>query len=231
MYSAAGSYSKQFDFNDNNYLIGTSTYIKSRSNEINEDAGANSFEMTIQLNSQTSDSSPFVDYALSNITMYEYFINTDTANEKTKNGSAEAKYLTRKVELAEGLDAEDMRVLLTAYRPAGTDIEVWAKFQSAYDVGDFDDDLYWTKLEKKEETDSFSTVSNRYDFKEIEYNLGDAIQAQGDGAYIDNGVFTYLDSEGGVHNDFKFFAIKVVFLANTHNVVPRMKDLRALALV
>jgi len=231
LYSAAGSYSKQFDFNDNNYLIGTSTYIKSRSNEINEDSGANSFEMTVQLNSQTSDSSPFVDYALSNITMYEYFINTDTTNEKTKNGNAIAKYLTRKVELAEGLDAEDMRVLLTAYRPAGTDIEVWAKFQSAYDVGDFDDDLYWTKLEKKEETDSFSTVSNRYDFKEIEYNLGDAIQAQGDGAYIDNGVFTYLDSEGGVHNDFKFFAIKVVFLANTHNVVPRIKDLRALALV
>jgi hypothetical protein len=229
--SATGSYSRELDFNDNNYLVGRPTFIKSRSNEINEDSGNNSFELTVTLESRTADTSPFIDYAISNVTMYEYFINTDTANEKTKNGNAEAKYITRKVELAEGLDAEDMKVLLTAYRPAGTDIEVWAKFQSAYDTDDYNNDVYWTKLQKKEETDTFSSSGNRYDFREIEYNLGDAIQAQGDGAYIDNGTFTYLDKDGGVHNDFKFFSVKVVFLSDQRNVVPRIRDLRALALV
>ena len=88
----------------------------------------------------------------------------------------------------------------------------------------------WTKLEKKEKLNTFSTTSDRFDFREIEYILGEEVQPQGGGAYLDGGsTFTYTDPDGAVYNDFKFYAVKIVFLSNDHSVVPRVRDMRAIA--
>ena len=60
--------------------------------------------------------------------MYENVINNDDTNEHiTDGGNALSKYVSRTVTLGEGLDAEDIKVFVNAYKPAGTDVKVYAK--------------------------------------------------------------------------------------------------------
>ena len=225
-------YSTALKAGDNNYLSGNATYIKSRSNEITDNGGDNSFTLTTTLSTNVGDSSPMVDFDGSSVMAYEYFINNDSTSEKTNFGSAESKYVTNKVELADGLDAEDMRVFLTAYRPAGTNIEVWVKMLSATDPNDFDNCscVSWTKLELKIGNDVTSSSANRKDFKEFEYVMGEAVLGNGDGAYLENGTtFKYTDNDGAIYTNFKFFAVKIILKSDTHKTVPRVKDMRAIA--
>jgi len=56
----------------------------------------------------------------------------------THGGNALARYITKKIKLADGLDASDLRVYLTAYKPAGTQIFVYYKVLSAEDSDVFD---------------------------------------------------------------------------------------------
>lgn len=59
-----------------------------------------------------------------------------------------ARYISKTVTLAQGLDAEDLRVYLTAYRPPGSDIKVYAKLHNSYDPDLFEDKV-WSELEVK----------------------------------------------------------------------------------
>lgn len=230
---AAGQYSRNLKFSDNNYLTTDETFIKSRSNEITDDSGTNSFVVTVNLQSTTADASPVVDFDASSIFAYEYFINNDSTGEGSNFGNAETVYLTNKVELADGLEAEDMRVFLTAYRPPSTDIEVFVKMVAASDPNEFEDCscTTWTKLEKVAVNDVTSSSANRNDFKEFEYRLGETVLGNGGGAYLENGdTFKYTDKDGALYTNFKFFAVKIVLLSSTHKIVPRVKDMRAIAL-
>lgn len=232
LYDGNTYYSKNLEFNDNNYLNTKTTYIKSRSNEISQDLGEKSFTLKVDMGTGTNHVSPFIDHKISNVMVYEHFINNDSTGERSVNGDALSKYVSRKVELADGLDAEDIRVFLTAYRPPNTDIEVWVKFQSASDSNVFEDCrcVAWTKLRKKDELDVFSSDANRFDYKQIEYDLSDQVQEQGGGAWLQNGdTFTYIDPAGAVYNNYKYFAVKIVFLSESHAAIPRVKDMRAIA--
>jgi len=192
LFDGTTTYDKNLNFNDNNYLPSTLSYVRSRSNEITEDLGAKSFELEVALNSQNSDVSPVIDHDISNVIIYEHLINNDSSEESTRFGNADSKYISKKVELADKIDGEDMRVILSAHRPPSTDIEVWVKFQSASDPNEFTDCscVKWTKLEKGDGSNVFSSSANRFDYKEIEYNLGSTLSAEG-GAYLNNGAFTY----------------------------------------
>lgn len=232
LYDGNSYYSKDLTFNDNNYFNTRKTYIRSRSNEISQDLGLKSFILKVDMSTSTNHVTPFIDHKQSNVLLYEHFINNDSTGERSVDGDAVSKYISRKVELADGLDAEDIRVLLTAYRPPNTDIEVWAKFQSASDSNVFEDCrcVAWTKLRKKDEIELFSSDADRFDYKEMEYVLGDEEQEQGGGAWIQNGdTFTYTDPDGAVYNNYKYFAIKIVFLSADHSTIPRVKDMRAIA--
>jgi hypothetical protein len=213
-------------FNATNYMVDKPYYIKSRSNDLS----GTSFELTVAMeNDNTTDTSPVLDHSISSILVAEYIVNNDSTNETTSIGNALAKYVSKKVELNDGLDAEDLRVILNAYRPAGTSIEVYAKFQSQYDNRNFSD-IEWTKLELKPETDASSSKANMYDYREYDFGLGTVSKLAGQGAWSNAGTINYIDSSNAIYKDFKFFAIKIVMLASSHNIVPRINDLRALAL-
>lgn len=94
-------------------------------------------------------------------------LNFDT--EVEKNGLARSKAIFKKVVFAEGRSAEDLRVFLTAYRPAGTQINVYAKLHNSADKESFDD-KQWTPLELKDNVDKFSN-ENPNDFIEYTYGL------------------------------------------------------------
>lgn len=77
--------------------------------------------------------------------------NDDSTNEtQPYGGNAKAKYVSKTVVLAEGQDAEDLNVFLSAYDPPGTSIEAYAHFLSADDQ-DKIEDTNWLKLELVDE--------------------------------------------------------------------------------
>jgi hypothetical protein len=92
---------------------------------------------------------------------------TDYDTEIDKNGLAKSKHISRKINFAEGRLAEDIRVFLTGYRPAGTEIKVYAKVHNPADKDTFDD-KGWTPLELKDSIDKFSSDDAR-DYYEYEY--------------------------------------------------------------
>jgi hypothetical protein len=232
LYDGVTSYEKNLQFSDNNYLTSRPTFIRSKTKEILA-GGQKSFVLRVDMKTRSTDTSPFIDQQISNAMLYEYIVNNDSTLEFTEFGNAKSKYISRKVELADGLDAEDIRVLVTAHQPPGTKIEVWAKFQSETDENVFDDCrcISWTRLQLRDNREVFSSAANRFDFVELEYVLGDQpLLETGTGAFLLNGTdFTYIDRQGGIHNNYKFFAIKIVMLADNHSVVPRVKDMRAIA--
>jgi hypothetical protein len=224
-------------FNNNNYLNTSDTVIKSRSNVIVDNNGTKSFMLRVDLSNtstSTRDTSPTIDHEISSINAYEYFINpiSDTLleSEKYEYGDAKSKYISKTVQLADGFDAEDLRVWLTAYRPTGSDITVFARFKADSDPTAIEN-IIWTKLDVEGKTNFTSSVANRDDFKEFEYYLGSTVKGNGLGAYVDgNGTFTYKSEDGVLYNNYKFFDIKIVLNASGQHRIPRIKDMRAIAL-
>ena len=216
-------------FNNFTYLNSVPTVIKSRSNELTDDSGAKSFVLrtTLQNTSGATPrySSPIVDVDIASVKITEYIVNDSSDEEYTNDGAASSKYITKTITLADGLDAEDLRVYLTAYRPPGTTIEVYAKFLSNEDSDSFDSKP-WTKLDSSA-SNPVSQNNNRFDYKEHEFSMPTAVV--NGGAFLNSGAFKYT-SGTFVAEDFKYFAIKIVLRSTAHHRVPRVSDIRAIAL-
>jgi len=140
--------------------------------------------------------------------------------ETSKNGGpALARYITRRVTLAEGFDSGDLRVYITAYKPSGTSIYVYGKFLSSSDSEIFDD-KEWQLLTQIGNANFVSTASS--DFRELTF-------APGINGIADNKV-TYTNSSGSSFNTFKTFAVKIVMASDQTFDVPKIRDFRAIAL-
>lgn len=65
-------------------------------------------------------------------------------NEENPEGpyASQARYITRRVELADGFEANDLIVYLDVNRPAGTDVKVYYKVLHETDSDSFDDKFY-----------------------------------------------------------------------------------------
>lgn len=227
--------------NDNTYLNKTATVIKSRSNEIVDGTG-HSFKIRVNLNnsqSGTKDATPIVDWGISNMTVYEYIVNNTVDDGVTTElqGSvltpADSKYITKTITLADGFDASDLKVYLTAYKSPGTNIRVYARFQNNTDTRTFSE-IEWTELSLL--GNAFSSTADRYDYREYEYGVPEKASGSfttGGGAALNtsnSNILRYIDTAGVLHDTYKIFAIKVVLLATSHKDVPRLHDIRAIAL-
>lgn len=286
--------------------------IKSKSNEI-IGSGNKSFTLTATL-SRTSNSnkvSPAIDINPISVVAIRNKINNVTTNETTRYGSALVKYISKSVTLADGLDAEDLKFYVTAYKPSGTSVLVYAKILSNDDATSFND-RDWTLLSQTTESGLFSDLGDEQDYIEYEYGMpfsppstrktgridtnsnttitgtsttfstdfaaGDLIKivntdadrdyeinvvsavgnnttltlSSASGPYSnttatgfivekvdqpkasfkyakDNSITRYYDSTQSAHTTYKVFAIKVVLLSNTTQRVPKIKDVRAVA--
>ena len=134
-------------------------------------------------------------------------------------GNALARYVTRRVTLAEGFDSGDLRVYITAYKPVGSRIQVYAKYLSASDPESFEDKK-WQRLTQLGNANFVS--ENRNDYREI-------IFAPGTDEIASNKIF-YTNDIGIVYDTFKTFAIKIVMSSDITFDVPKIRDLRAIAL-
>jgi len=212
--STSTTYLKTMQFNDNNHFAEKGVILYSKSND---PAGVKAFTINIAMeNGSNVTSTPFIDIESSKLIAYQYKITNDS--------DTTAKYISKKIELAEDLDAEDFNLILSAYRPSGTDIKVYIKAQNQYDSDSFDS-LAWTELEKFEGVGSYSTISNLRDYREFKYKIKDANKT----GSVESGPLTYT-SQSGVFEGFKRFQIRIDLLSpNIHNA-PTLKDYRGLAL-
>jgi hypothetical protein len=97
-------------------------------------------------------------------------VNNDSSTETLNNGSASSRYISRRVNLDEGQDAEDLKVYLTNNLPSGTDAKVYAKLLSDSDSRNFDD-LAWVELDSL----TSPTAEQRNVFSDYEYQIPDAL--------------------------------------------------------
>lgn len=103
-------------------------------------------------------------------TYSKYVINNDYTGENTDYGNAYAKHITKKVTFANNKFAEDLVVFLTAYRPANTELKVFARIHNSEDPEAFDD-KDWTLLDQIDGIGVYSSPDNQKDYIELTYGF------------------------------------------------------------
>jgi hypothetical protein len=96
----------------------------------------------------------------------KYIINDDYTKEETNFGNCWAKHVTTLTNFAR--ISEDIRVYLDAYKPANTDLQVYARIQNSGDPQAFDDED-WTRLTLVDGVGMLSSLSNETDYIELTY--------------------------------------------------------------
>ena len=204
------TYNMPLKFGASNHFTNKGVVIYSKSNNfINPKPFSINVNMT---NSSNATSTPIVDLELATLLAYQF--------KATNDAATTSKYISKTIELAEDLDAEDMNLLVTGYRPNGTDIKVYIKPQHMQDSAAFDT-VDWIELELFEGINTYSSSSNLNDYKEFRYRVADANK--------DTGVITYT-STAGTFVGYRKFAIRIDMIADSIHNVPFVKDYRGIAL-
>ena len=114
--------------------------------------------------------SPTLDLGYLNTLNTTWLINNDATNEHTNYGNALSKHISKKLSFTKDQAAEDIRVIMNAYRPFGTDIKVYAKVLNGNDPAPFDD-KNWTELTYVSGGTEFSSLENVTDFREYQLSF------------------------------------------------------------
>ncbi len=295
-----------------NYFTNNQIIIASRTNEVVKMANNKSVQITAKMTSNSSALSPIIDIIPgSGLIVKSNIINSSAVGENKNKGRAKSKSISKVVTLGEGNDAEDINVYLTAYKPLGTNLIVYAKILDSADPEKFED-KDWSILEQVGGVGLYSDSTNQNDFKEYQYsfptnpvtipsfellttnNTANIVSTNSDTAWqsvFSNGqlvtmysdvygtnfevnqittvnsntsitlanpvtlantssaiiasmpfpysafknsnngnIVRYYSADGSPHDSFKRFAIKIVFTAQQDNLVPKVFDMRVLAL-
>lgn len=131
-------------------------------------------------------------------------------------GPCDAKYITKPIVLADGFDAGDLRVFLAGNKQGTSEIEVFYKILSSTDATPFNERAY-QKMVCVNPTTTPSKTDVEY--RDYEYRPSATVNA-----------VSYVSSEGITYDSFKTFAIKIVMTSTDPAIVPKVKDLRIIAL-
>ena len=174
------------------------------------------------LSSTSEFVSPIIDTQLNSLIAIENIINNLSTNEAElpKGGDATARYITRRVTLKDGFDARDMTIYLTINKRAGTDVKCYYKILSQFDPVPFDDCL-WKPMSQSDNLNTISLDADEF----IEYQFDPTVTAP----YVTAEAIQYTDGSA-TYSSYKTFAVKVVMNSTNTSVVPRIKDLRVIAL-
>lgn len=134
----------------------------------------------------------------------------------SSGGPCLARYITKPITLADGFDAGDLRVFLGSNKPVGCEVHVFYKILSSSDITKFKDRPY-QRMENLNPTVSPSIDENQ--FREYEYRPS-----------ITTDEVSYTSDNGVTYDTFKTFSIKLLMTSEDPSVIPRIKDLRIIAL-
>jgi hypothetical protein len=206
----ATSKQKTVEINQDYYLT-SPAMVCSQINETNEMSGGKSLALTLALTTPSDHLSPVIDTKRLSATVITNRINnpisgtTPDFKAETTNigGSAAAKYITRPILLENESTSLDVR--LSAYVPSTGAVKMYYRLSNADDARNMDD-LAWIAFNGDGTSDAAVDPSDDgYTFKEYGYS------------------FT-----GG--SSFTAFALKIVITGSSSSYVPRVKDMRGIAL-
>ena len=153
-------------------VLNSEKIIASKTNEVNETSDARTYTARAVMTTNNERVSPVVGLKKSVSVLGVQNIVNNPANFGTKEvvpgGPAQARYISKPVVLADGQDAEDLKVYTTAFKPLGTEVTVYARLLSATD-NDNIEDKHFTKLTQVTSSNTVSRAAD--DYKEYEYSL------------------------------------------------------------
>jgi len=146
--------------------------VASKSNEVSSMSSAKSMTLRARMTTDTEYLSPVVDTIRKTQLAVKNDIDPIEFNydEFFNSGSERSKYISKIITLAEGQDAEDIQIILSAFRPVNSDIQVWVKFLNGEDQ-QLIDQKTWTPLYNNS-PDLYSDPSNPDDFREFVFGVG-----------------------------------------------------------
>lgn len=217
-------------------------YFLSRSDEIAYLAGNSSIHIRAGMTSNTDFISPMLDLKEHSVIGYGNQVNNNISGEQGDLGNSLTRYISKTVTLAEGMDAETLTVWIDAYKPATTEVYIYAKIWNSEDPNTFDSNP-WTRMVQTSNLGVYSDSNNVEDYVEFEYQFPNAIYANTDPNY--SSVMAWQPSYAGVaqtvqyqsntgtYYGFKSFAVKAVLAVDGTDTFeyPRLTDVRAIALL
>lgn len=116
-----------------------------------------------------------------------------------------SRYISKNAVLADGQDAEDLKVYLTAYRPAKTNFEVYGKLINIYDP-ELPTNKIWSRLQETSPAALLSSGVNPNDFVELVYDLPESnlLLASGLSCNTASPNVTVSSTAGVSNNDFVY---------------------------
>ena len=221
-------------FDNNKKLIDTTRVVRSFSDELYFSGGTKSLKIKVGLNSESSYLTPTLNNIKRSAALLHNKVSTANtqliANETYPSGGRMGnKYISKPVLLT--LEAEDLVVYLTAYRPAVTEIFVYCKLLNREDQQSINN-KYWTLMEEVSPK-PYSSKAELDDTRELQYVLSSAnssIVTPTAFLNTDNSsIARYYTEDGSYFDGYNTFAIKIVLTSTTSYIVPRVADMRAIA--
>jgi len=202
-------YIKEFEFAANKAFNERGCVIFSKSNDVEQDKNLRLI-LTLEKDDITT-TTPLIDIETAQLFAYVYNI--------TDNPVTTSKYISKRVELQEGFDAEDFRLYVTGYRPVGTNIKTYVRIKNESDPVSLRNND-WIELELISGASLFSSTSNTSDYKEFVYEIPAANK--------NSGVVEYTN-ETGTYLGYRSFAVRIDLLSDNIANVPKVLDYRGIA--
>ena len=168
----------------------TECAILSRKNELSlfgTSANSSTAQVKVTLSNESEYVSPVLDISrMQSIFVHNRLNNDATGEDQPSGGNLVNKYISKIVTLADGQDAEDLLVKVSAYKPINSDVKVWMKISSGEDGALFSQNPW---IEMTTTNKATSSSANKQDFIEIDFVVPDAYK-NGNGViqYIKNSV-------------------------------------------
>lgn len=213
---------------------GTSSFneeliILPRSQEV-ELFGNSGYSSNVEVTMKTNTEflSPVLDVSRAHGVYVYNLINADITGETNPSGGDLInKYISKTITLDDGQDAEDLLVYLTAYRPPSlvsdeNDIKVWMKIRHKEDPEPFNEKPWYEMVKNN---DNFSSIENEFNFIGIKFSTPEEL--------LNDGIIEYevdVDGTPVTLSSYKQYAIKIGILGGNSALVPKVADLRAIAL-
>ena len=219
--------------------LNSSRYIYSYSSEATT-LSSNSAVIKYELDCRNIAASPAIDLRRIALIVTNNLISSNAEIGSSEDfvsggGISKSRYITRTVALADGQDAEDLRVYLSAYKPIGSDVHVYYKILNSEDSDAFGDSRWIPMVRDTGEgftaETRYSSSENRDDIFEMTYKTSDFNNTSLSGANTTNSnIIEYRNSRKARFIGFKYFAVKIVLTNDTSANPPRVRELRAIAL-
>ena len=203
---------KTIDSGGNVYLTNSARTVPSKSNIVDAtDSTTDSFVIKVDMsNNGYKTATPIVDADLSILNAYKYHI--------TNTATTSSNWISREIILQEQLDASGLKVLVSAYRPAGTFVDTYVRFTYPTNVEVQSD---WILLDNVD-SEMYSNASNTKDYRLFEYNLNESTYSDDFSSFQMKFVMRHATSSEIVASD--------LVVTPAVNIFPHIYDYRAIAL-